>query len=311
MKGSKLVRLFLFFACGLSLFGTFSCDEDEKTRAANNHLRMGVEQSLPYIFESEIDIFQYFNNEYKITPVYLTESELIQRFINDSFRLIVTYRDFSAKEKAALKAKKTEPYSTVIGYEGLTLIVNPESPDTMITVAQLKQLLVGKGDSIEFLRNKWKDIVFDSKGSANLRYIDSLIGGKKLSDRCFAKKSNEEAIDFVAQNKNALGIISYDAIADKQDPRPSAYRKKIRLVKVSTDGKEYFFPSAHTFNTFEYPFQRPIYMHSSAYIGTLAMNFVLFVTKEQGQTIISQGGLLPSRMPYEEVNVIFENVKVK
>jgi hypothetical protein len=41
------------------------------------------------------------------------------------------------------------------------------------------------------------------------------------------------------------------------------------------------------------------------------MGFISFVCSEQGQMIIYKGGLLPARLPGREMNVVFENIKVK
>ncbi|MBC7861596.1 MAG: substrate-binding domain-containing protein [Bacteroidia bacterium] len=295
-----------------SLFLFFSCGSDENKQAATyGKCKFGSEKSLKYIVDAEVKTFEYFYNDADLTAVYTNERDLMQGFLNDTFKLVISYRDFDSTEKKYLLSKKITPYTTIIGLEGMTLIVNPESADTSITVDQFIQLLKGSGDSIVPLQKKWKDIVFDEKGGAGLRYADSLIGKQKLSERCFTLNSQEETIDFVAKNKNAIGVISYDLIADTEDPRAMANKNKIRALCVSADGKEYFKPCQRNFVNWKYPFVRKIFMHTSDYNGSLAMGFVSYVSSDDGQLIIRRGGLLPARLAWRDMNVVFEPMNVK
>lgn len=289
-----------------------SCSEEKNKQAPTyGSLKFGSENSLKYVVDAEVKTFQYFYEDAHLTPLYLNEQALFQTFLNDSLKLIIGYRDFNLTEKKYLLAKKTSVYTTIIGLEGVTLIVNPNSTDTAITVEQFKQLLTGKGDSIVALEKKWKDIVFDERGSAGLRFVDSLIGGEKLSERCFTLNNVEETIEFVTKNQNSIGIISFDLIADREDPRAAANRKKIKTVSVSANGKEYFCPSQRNFVNWKYPFVRKIFMHSSDYNGSLAMGFISYISSDEGQLIIRRGGLLPARLAWRDMNVVFEPMNIK
>ena len=303
----KNLFLFAFF-----IFLVSSCGENKNQQAATyGKLNFGAEEGLQYIVESETSLFNYFYNNARLTPEFHGETQLIEDFINNKYPLVVTYRDFTPKEKSLLKERKVIPYSTIIGLEGLALVCHPHNPDTLIHLEQLKNLLTGKGDSVSDLQKKWKNIVFDGKGSATLRYVDSLIGGKKLSDFCFSKESPAACLDFVSQNKDALGLVSFGLLADKDDKRVKEARKKIKIMGVSGNGKEYFTPSQKTFFNFDYPLIRKIYMHCRDAEGSLAMGFISYVSSEEGQLAIKQGGLMPARLAWNDVNVVFKPMKTQ
>ena len=292
-----------FFSCG---------DKSENHEAATfGKLIFGCDNGMQYIMESEAQLFNYFYKNAQISPSLKSENQLVEDFINNKIKLIVTYRDFNASEKKLLLERKVVPYTTIIGLEGLALVAGANCPDSMITVNELRELISGTGDNQKTLRKKWNNIVFDGSGSSNYRFVDSLIERKKLSDICFTKKSPEECIDFVAKNPNSIGLVSFAMLADKDDKRVKETRKKVKTLSVSADGKNYFRPSQRSFFNFDYPLIRKIYMHTREAEGSLAMGFISYVSSEEGQLVIKQGGLMPARLPWTDMNVVFEKMKIK
>lgn len=309
-KNSLLIYSAIVILISAMLFN--SCGGEKKNEAATyGHLVFGCEKSLQYIMESEANMFTYFYKQATIQPEFDNETKLVEDFINRKRGLVVVYRDFTENEKQLLADRKIVPYSTIIGLEGLALIVHPGNKDTAITIEQLKTLLSGQGDSLYQLQTKWRDVVFDGQGSSNFRFVDSLINKKKLSEYCFTKNSPQECIDYVAQNKNALGIVSFAMLADKDDKRVKEARKKIKIMSVSEDGKNYFRPAQASFFNFDYPLIRKIYMHTNEGNGSLAMGFISYVSSEEGQLIIKQGGLMPARMQWNDMNVVYEQMNIK
>jgi phosphate transport system substrate-binding protein len=203
------------------------------------------------------------------------------------------------------------PYSTIIGLEGIALVTHPENPDTSITVEEFLQLLTAENGSTDSLHTKWKDIVFDGAGSANLRYLDSLAGGKKFSEYVFSKNSADSTFDFVSKNKNSIGVVSFGLIADDLDPRAMVNRNKIKILSVSNNNKNYYKPCQRNFVNYMYPFTRRIFMHSRDYDGSLAMGFISFVSAEEGQLILKKAALLPARLYWRDMEAKFEPMNIK
>lgn len=305
-----MTRTILFI---ISLFFIFSCSEDGKKNEAATYgnLEFGSDLGLQYIMESEASLFNYFYKNATITPRFNSENQLIEDFINNKAKLVVTFRDFNSKEKQLLKDRKVVPYTTIIGLEGLALVVGVNCKDTAITIQELTKLISEKDSSTSGVTSIWKNIVFDGAGSSNQRFIDSLIGGKKLSSRCFSKKTPQECIDFVAENENSIGLVSFALLADKDDQRVRKNREKVKTLALSADGKNFFRPSQKSFFNFDYPLIRKIYMHTREAEGSLSMGFISYVSSEEGQLVIKQGGLMPARLPWTDMKAVFEPMKIK
>jgi phosphate transport system substrate-binding protein len=62
------------------------------------------------------------------------------------------------------------------------------------------------------------NVIFDNTRSGNIRYFKEHFElTDNLSENFFAVKSNQEVIEYVSRNPDALGIISVNWISDKDD----------------------------------------------------------------------------------------------
>ena len=52
-------------------------------------------------------------------------------------------------------------------------------------------------------------------------------------------------------------------------------------------------------------------MHSRDADGSLAMGFISYVSSEEGQLVIKQGGLMPARLAWNNMHLVFEPMKIK
>jgi hypothetical protein len=115
------------------------------------------------------------------------------------------------------------PQKPLIAFDALAFIINPANPDSVFTVDQMRDLLTGKYAKWNQLNPKSKlgavQVVFDNPLSGTLRYVkDSIIGnGMPLTTAASAVKTNAEVINYVKQNKNAIGIIAANWISDTDD----------------------------------------------------------------------------------------------
>src|SRR5204863_2772001 len=92
------------------------------------------------------------------------------------------------------------------------------------------------------------------------RYIKERFKSE-LPSYCFAVNNNTEVVNYVSQNKNALGVIGVNWISDSDDSTAIKFRKEVRVLRVVTEesarGKQPY--QAYIANG-TYPFVRYIYM---------------------------------------------------
>ena len=256
-----------------------------------------IEEAFKPLFTTGISTFEGQYPKAKIIPKYLTENEIVQAMYDRKAKTIVISRDLDEKEKNYLRSIKIELRSEKIALDAIALIVHPSNKDTLITVDELKALLTGKNTRWNATGNEIK-VVYDKPNSANFNYLTKLCGNQANNKAIFAAKSNEEVINFVKKNPNAMGIIGLNWISDDDDFDTKDFLKGIKVMAVAKKkNTTYFQPYNGFMYTQEYPLTRDIWMINKGRRSGLHSGFVLFMKNEIGQTIIQQAGLVPANSP--------------
>jgi phosphate transport system substrate-binding protein len=294
LNKSFLFLIFLFaLACS-------SCTNKQKPTDTNTSGEVGItaDESFKKLIEIQESTFESIYPNAKIHLAYLPENNAFLRLLTDSCKVIVMGRELTVNEKKVLKSNNLFPVSTKIVEDAIALIVHPESKINELTVEEVKQILLGK----------YKDkipVVFDHKDGSNARYIqDSVLHGEKFSDRVFTLNSSMEVIDYIAVNKNTLGVLSFNWISDSDDSLTAHILKKIKVIAIARDSVSTAFkPYQAYIKTKEYPFCRNIYMINRQTGNGLGTGFVIFVAGEKGQLIVLKSGLVPAFPPQRIIEI--------
>ena len=273
-------------------------------------IKISVDESYQPIIDSEIYAFTSFYHYAKITPTYKSEVDIINDFMNDSVRLIVTNKQLTPEQIQTLRDTLIIARTNAFAYDALAIIVNKENRDTLLSYNQVKDIFLGNIKTWRDINANSKldkiSVVFDNTKSGNIRYFKEKFEiTSKLSDNFYAVNKNEEVINFVAKNRNALGVISVNWISDKEDPRSQRFTNSIHVVAVSPlyDNTSYYLPEQGSIYNKTYPFTREVYLISRETFAGLGTGFVQWVTHEQGQLIILKSGLVPSVSPVRLIQV--------
>lgn len=309
MKGIKTYAAAWFLFTFLISCSTGTVSNGPTDTPSSGEVNIVVDESFQQLFDTQIYTFQSLNKSAKINAHYLPENESFNLLIKDSCVVAVTSRDLTKEERTRFEEANVYPVSTKIAEDGIAIIVNPENPDSTLTVQRLKEILSGTDSVWKQINEKSKlekiDVVFDNAGSANARYMqDSLLGGEKFAKNVFAVKSNPEVVDYVSKNKNAIGFLSVNWISDSDDTLTQNFLKKVKVLAVSkNENAEAFKPYQAYIKTKDYPFTRSVYMINRQTRRGLGMGFVNFVAGNNGQLMILKAGLIPSIAPVRMVEI--------
>ncbi|RAI98507.1 phosphate transport system substrate-binding protein [Chitinophaga skermanii] len=264
-------------------------------------IKISVDETYQPLIEAELKVFhsQYPNTN--IIAEYKPEADCFKDMFADSARMIIVTRDLNAEEQDYFKNIKIRPQSLTLAMDALALVVNKENPDSVFTMEQVRKIMNGTYE-------KQFQLVFDNQNSSTVRYIiDSINGGKPLPANTMAAKTNPEVVDYVAKNKNAIGIIGVNWISDTNDVRTINFISKVTVCALRADN----------YTEFVKPFQ--VYIATRAYPLTRTMNYVLkepyqglgsgfasFLGSEPGQKIIGRFKLFPKRL-----NIVFRDANLK
>ncbi|MCX6249231.1 MAG: substrate-binding domain-containing protein [Bacteroidetes bacterium] len=315
---SEKSRVFTFIAGGLLVFLMMltGCNGNVKKKATDTPtsgtVKIGVDDSYKLLADAEIFTFQSFYSEAKIDTICRPETDILNAFLKDSVSMMIVNRPLTKEEEQNLNAKQIIPRTLKIAYDAVALIVNNENPDSNLFYDHIASIFQGKIDNWKQINPKSKlnelKIVFDNFKSGIPRYFREKFLVSKLPANCFAVHNNEEVIDFVEKNKNAIGMISVNWVSDRSDTVTIRFLKKVKIAGISTPGTadphtDFYQPYQAYIAKKIYPFIREVYcINRQTYVG-LAYGLTSFIAGSQGQLIVLHSGLVPATMPVRVVEI--------
>lgn len=292
----------------VSCQGGTSVNQETPTRG---NIKIISDESFQPLIDTEVFTFSQFYDNAKIRVSYKPEYDVINDFMNDSVKVIVTSRRLTDDQIRYLRDTLVVARTTTFAYDALALVINKENKDSLLTYKSVKDIFLGNAVKWNDLDPKSKlgdiRVIFDNTKSGNIRYFKEHFGIKnELPGNFFAVKNNAEVIDFVSRNPDALGMVSVNWISDKDDSTSMSFIKKVRVVAVSqqlsADGS-YYRPYQGSIFDKSYPFVREIYFISRETFKGLGTGFIQWATAEQGQRIVLKSGLVPATMPIRLVQI--------
>lgn len=293
-----------------------SCGGDTGTKQdtpTSGTISISVDESFQPIIESEINTFEGIYKYAKINAAYKPEGQVLKDLLDDSTKIAILSRQLTEEEKAVFYKQNRVPRYTKIAIDAVALITNKENPDSLLTMEDLTKIFSGQIKS-------WKEldkgsplgditIVFDNNNSSTARYVkDSLIAGNNLPANTFASNSHKALIDYVQQNKNAIGVIGVNWVSDFDDSTVVGFLNKIKVVGISENPapvstEDYYQPYQAYIAQEVYPLRRFLYVISTEGRSGLGTGFASFVASDRGQRLILKSGLVPATMPVRVVSL--------
>lgn len=272
-----------------------ACEDDTKKTqqdtTTSGHISISVDETYKPIIQEQLRVFDSSYPDAHITAGYKPEADCISDFLNDKARMILVTRELNANEKAVCEQKKIVPQSMALVKDAIAVIVNPQSPDSLLSIQQIKGILTGE-------YKKKYTVVFDNQGSSTVRYVtDSLLGGTKLGSNVFAAKGNDSVVEYVAKNPDAIGFIGLSYVSDETDPAAEKFLQKVKVASIQNDSTQEFYQPYQAYVALKlYPFTRNLYFILRETYPGLGTGFANFLSKERGQLIFSHARLFPLRM---------------
>lgn len=297
----------LFVSC----WGNKTKDKHTDT-ATSGVIQISADESFRDIVQQEIDVFESIYVQSGIMPVYVDEVEAINLLLKDSVRLAVASRELTEAEKEGLAQKKLFPKEIKIATDGIALIVNKQNADSLISVADLKEILTGRITRWGQLNPKSRlgdlQLVFDNPNSSTVRFaIDSICRGDSLRGNLSAQQNNTGVIDYVSKTPGAIGVIGVTWVGDKSDSTRMTFSDMVTVMGVSREAKATRDNSYKPFQAYialgQYPLVRNMYVLLTDPRSGLASGFATFLASDRGQRIILRSGIVPATQNVRIVNV--------
>lgn len=268
----------------------FSCNETaDKDNQTSGSIKISVDESYRPIMEEQIKIFQGRFPNARILVEYKPEAECFKDFFEDTTRLIFVTRELSTEEKKYCESKQIPVKSLSVARDAVAFISAADNPKPQFEVKEISDILMGTSKSSY-------QVVFDNKASSTVRFInDSLLKGKSMSSNIFAANNSEEVINYVANNKNAIGVIGVSWLADHTDSTTESFLSKVQIAGFYVDSmNKYVKPYQAYIGLKAYPFTREFFFISKESWQGLGTGFVNYLCRD-GQLVFHKSRMFPVR----------------
>lgn len=265
----KIISLILTAMLVLSCFSACSADSNGGTVSTDGSTSMSkVIGALGEAFENESGI--------KVSYNATGSGSGIQAVQEGRCDIGLSSRSLKDDEK---NAGLTE---TLLAYDGIAVIVNPDNNVSDLTLAQIADIYTGNITNWSEVGGADGEIVLIGR-EANSGTRDGFETITGTSDACQYRQelsSNGDVITTVANNPNAIGYASLATIKDN-------------VKALSVEG---VLPSEESVKDGSYPVQRPFVLVTKAdkTLTTAAQKFFDYATSGKANEIISSAGVVPA-----------------
>ncbi len=214
----------------------------------------------------------------------------IASLISKTTDIATASREIKQEEIDMAKRRGVEPNETIIGFDGVALIVNKNNPVCCLTINQLHDIFTGKKTSWKDFGGKDLHIVTLSRevSSGTYSYFKEVVVklGKKSSTSEFSSdtlllSSSQAIVEEVAVNEDAIGYLGMGYVSDRT-----------KTIKVAKDA-DFIAPDVNSVLSKQYPLSRPLYFFTNGPAQGVTKIFIDFALSPEGQKLMVESGFVP------------------
>ena len=292
-------RNWLSLSASLLLFGSCSNGPvvyrtDSLTKGT---IHISVDETFKPVIDSQIKVFEATYPNAKVIAHYKPEADCLKDLKVDSIRMIIVTRGLlPAEEKALADTLSFVPPQGKVALDAVALLVNKENKDSILRVDQVQDILAGTS------KLPLKPVLDGLTATSTVRYaLDSILRGKPFGKDVTAATSSQGVIDYVAENKNALGFVGVSWIGNPEDSMMLSFQKKVTIVSLQCGicpDTTYVKPYQANIALKRYPLVRGLHYILKENWQGLGSGFSNFLIYQQGQLIFRRAYLWPSTMSF-------------
>ena len=250
------------------------------TATAGNLVIKGSTTVLP-ISQLAVEAYMKAHPDVNISLSGGGSSNGIKAIIDGSTDIANASRFIKDKEVALAQEKGVYPVPFAVAYDSIIPVVRPSNNLKNITLAQLKDIYMGKISNFKEIGGPDLKIVICSRDTSSGTYETwegKVMKKARVTPRAQVMASNGAIVQAVSNNKHAIGYIGIGYVNNQVKP-------------LTVDGVEGTKES--TLNG-TFPISRPLFMFTNGWPKDDTLNFVNYVLHpEKGQKHVAESGYVP------------------
>ncbi len=292
-----MIKNIIFALLAVSLIGLTACTKG--SRQSKKQVKIDGSSTVYPITEAMAEEFSKVNKMINVTVGVSGTGGGFKKFLANEIDINDASRHIKAKEVKIAQEKGIEYLELPVAYDGISVVVHPESFLTEIKVSELKKIWANNDVKT------WKDVnpawpnekiklYGPGTDSGTFDYFKEVIVGKKNGFRNDYTKSEDDnmLVKGVSGDKNAMGFFGYAYY--------EANKAKLRALAVAkNDTASAIAPGPATIQDGSYsPLSRPIFIYVNKEASKKAwvnefVDFYITKSMDKAAGIIKQVGYIP------------------
>ncbi len=194
-------------------------------------------------------------------------------------------RDMKASEIDQARAKGVNPVKTIVAYDGIAIIVNPDNPIDQLTISQVGEIFKGNIKNWKEVGGKDGPVGIYSRESSSGTYEfmkEHVLAKADYASNAKYSSGNAAIVESVSQDKTAIGYVGVAYAKQRND---------VKILKISKDDKSAgYTPTKETVKSGTYPISRSLNFYTNGEPSGEVKAFTDFVLGEEGQNITEEIG---------------------
>jgi len=245
----------------------------------------GSDTVLP-VSQKEAEVFMKKNAGANISVVGGGSGVGFAALIDGTTDIAMASRSIKFSEKQKLSDAGKNYKEVKIGFDALSVIVNPQNKISQLTREQLESIFTGKTTNWKEVGGDDMKIVVYSRESSSGTFEffkEHVLKNKNYMSSIMMMPATGAIVQSVSQTKGAIGYIGLAYI-----------ESSVKALKVSyNQGKTFVTPSMATAKDKTYPITRPLFYYYLSTSEKKVKPFVDFILSSEGQKILEQVGYVP------------------
>ena len=219
-----------------------------------------------------------------------TSREAVRGLFAGECDLAVITRELEPEERGAAVRGRLELEGYRFAMDGVALVVHPGNPVENVTLADVRAIYGGQLERWSRLGGGEAAIVpviQPPESDIMAFFQQQVMNGESIRTSVVYETSDSGVVSYVRTHPAAVGFVSM-AWADRG-------ARALRLASLK--GLAYRRPDAEAVYRGDYPLTRTMSLYVRPRGPALANGFITFITSHEGQTIVRDGGLVPTAVP--------------
>lgn len=267
-------------------------DEGKTVQKATKSIQIKGSDTMVNLGKKWAQAFARINPEMQVAVTGGGSGTGIAALVQGATDIAQASRSIKPEEIEEAQKNGITPKEFIVGYDGISVIVNPANPLQKLTLEQLGDIFMGKITNWNMLGGNDATIVILSReinSGTHVFFKEHVLnkgdskGTVEFAPSALMMSSSQAIADEVASNPNAIGYVGMGYVTEKQKALPIAKDSDTEAIA----------PTVENVLSTSYPISRPLFMYTKGEPEGTVKNFMNFLFSPEGQKILTDEGFVP------------------